>query len=322
MIEALLMGGSKTLDVENVFSTTLYTGNGSSQTITNGIDLAGEGGLVWLKVRNNSYNHYLFDTYRGPGYAIYSNSSNTQTYSSVRLANFNDNGFTLALDTYINSNNHNYVSWTFRQTPKFFDIVQYTGDGTAGRQISHNLGIEPGMINTKSLSTIGDWNTYHHSATGDMVLNSTAAQAASKAIVESATDSTFTVSGVANSSGVTYIAYLFAHDPSDSGIIQCGSYTGNGSSNGPVIDLGWEPQYLLVKCSSNTGNWNIFDSARGAGVGTNDKLLRADSSNAETGGSSYDYMDLLSSGFQPKSNSQSWNGSGYEYIYMAISAPE
>ena len=113
----------------------------------------------------------------------------------------------------MNTNAATYVDWVFRKAPKFFDVVTYTGDGTSNRQIAHSLGVQAGFVTVKATSTTGDWNSYHRSATGDLALNTTAAQTASRAIITAADANSFTVSGAANTNGVSYVAYLWAHDP-------------------------------------------------------------------------------------------------------------
>lgn len=280
LLNALAAGGAdEKLWVDDVFSTFLYTGNGSTQTINNGIDLAGKGGLVWLKGRDYTTDHNLTDTARGAGNALASNATFANS-GGLGTSAFNSNGFSIHNGDMNNYLNRTFTSWTFRKAPKFFDIVTYTGDGTSNRQIAHNLGCEVGMIMTKATSTTGDWNTYHRSATGDLVLNTTAAQTGSKAVVNSATSSTFTVSGAANTNGVTYIAYLFAHDPSADGIIQCGSWVSTGGGN-QLINLGWEPQYLLIKRSDGIDNWRVIDNMRGLSMTLN-PYLSPNMASAET----------------------------------------
>ena len=308
--KALLLAVQRGVTAVDVFSTTLYTGNGSTQTITNGIDLAGEGGLVWQKARSAASSNFWTDTERGATNYIASNLANAEAVGNLVIS-FNNDGFTEASGF---SSGTTLASWTFRQAPKFFDIVQYTGDGTNGRQIAHDLGVAPGMITTKSLSTTGDWNTYHRSATGDMKLNTTAAQAASKTIVESATDSTFTVSGVANSSGVTYIAYLFAHDPSDSGIIQCGSFDVSGTGS-DKITTGWPVQYLLFKYATRTGDWEIGDTKRTPSWLGDEGYLEANNSNAEA-------LANFASNEADGVTLEGFTAAGETVIYMAIRAPE
>ena len=140
--------------VDDVFSTYLYTGNGSTQTINNGIDLAGKGGLVWIKLRsgpNAVSNHVLFDTVRGAGRRLYTNTTDAEFNGGNILTAFTSSGFTIDASIYNDSSNAP-VSWTFRKAAKFFDVVTYTGTGSA-TTIAHNLGSTPGCIIVKRTDT-------------------------------------------------------------------------------------------------------------------------------------------------------------------------
>jgi hypothetical protein len=326
--EAAGNSADATLYVDDVFSTWLYTGNGSTQTITNGIDLAGKGGLVWCKKRDSVITngpHYLTDTNRGAGNYLTTSSTAASSYDS-QINAFNNNGFSIGSDgANVNLNGSTYASWTFRKAAKFFDVVTYTGTGSA-RTIAHNLGIAPGMVIVKRTDTTGNWQVYHRSLTSaanSIQLNLTAAQASAPTVWNSTapTSSVFSVGtdATVNASGGTYVAYLYAHDTSSTGVIQCGSYTGNGSATGPVVTLGWEPQYLMVKRAvGGTGNWQIIDSMRGMPVGSADATLQANLANAE---SSVNYVSPTATGFQITSTSTEVNTSGSTYIYMAIRRP-
>ena len=117
--------GGAGLDVDEVFSTYLYDGNGSTQTIINGIDLSGEGGLVWQKGRSLAYDHQLTDTERGVNKTLSTvNTASEATRQSV--SQFNTNGFLVGTEGDTNANNQTYASWTFRKAEKFFDVVTYT----------------------------------------------------------------------------------------------------------------------------------------------------------------------------------------------------
>ena len=122
--------------VDDVFSTYLYDGTGSTQSINNGIDLAGEGGLVWIKDRGATQQHWLFDTERGVQKAIRSNGTNAEYEFTDALSSFNSNGFTSGAATQINTSGNTFASWTFRKAPGFFDVVTYTGNGASSRTIS------------------------------------------------------------------------------------------------------------------------------------------------------------------------------------------
>ena len=129
----------------------------------------------------------------------------------------------------------------------------------------------------------------------------------------------------ANALGREFVAYLFAHDDSEEGMIQCGSYTGNGSTTGPIIDLGFEPQWLMIKRSSDVSGWYIMDSMRGLPVdgpanNTATRSLQAQESNAEGTSTSSD-VDINPTGFQCTTDSNGSNANGSTYIYMAIRRP-
>jgi hypothetical protein len=323
------MGGAPSQTfVDDVFSTYLYTGNDSTQTITNGIDLAGKGGMVWFKTRNQSTLHVAFDTNRGVNNYIFPTSTDAQnSYGAYNdlLTSFNSNGFSLGADGLggINGTGDTQVSWTFRKAAKFFDVVTYTGTGSA-QNISHALGSIPGCIIFKRTSSSSNWTVYHRSVGNgsNLLLNTTGASSVDSTVFNntSPTSSVFTVgtSALTNANGSTYVAYIFAHDTDATGIIQCGSYTGNGSATGPVVTLGWEPQYLMIKNASGTGNWQVIDSMRGMPVGYADATLQANLANAE---SSVEYLSPTATGFQITSTSTEVNTNGSLYIYMAIRMP-
>jgi hypothetical protein len=309
-------GAGGGIAVEDAFSTDLYTGNGSTQTITNGIDLAGEGGLVWTKRRDSAGDHILVDSAQGVD--NWFRISTGMAFTSVGRATFSPSGFAHnTTDSRLNSSGGTYVAWTFRKAQKFFDAVTWTGDGVAGRDIPHNLGIEPGLIIVKRRNGASSWYVWHRDFpdTDTIFLEETTASGNNAPYFDDTapTDSVFSVGPAANTSGYTYVAYLFAHNDADDGIIQCGSYTGNGSATGPTITLGWEPQYVLFKRSDGESNWYLFDAARS---GANS--LKVDRNLSEVVGSNI--IDFLSTGFQIKSSSTIYNASGGTYIYMAIRA--
>ena len=325
--------------VDSVFSTHLYTGNGGTQTITNNINLSGKGGLVWAKRRDSTSNsdHTLYDTARGTGTnGRLRSNNNQQAYSPTdAVTAFNNNGFSIGADASINTNTAEYVSWTFRKQPKFFDIVTYTGTGSA-QNISHNLGSVPGMIIVKLINGTDSWHVYHRGVNGGsspedyyLQLNSTDQQIDNAAIWNDTapTSSVFTVgtNGGVNGSGDSYVAYLFAHNNNDGGfgetddqdIIKCGYYTGNNSTTGPVIDLGFEPQWLFIKHTGSQGDSSfIFDNMRGVMTGGNDASLSPNASNDEQ--TSADSLEFNASGFQLKRANSSVNGNGVNYVYVAI----
>lgn len=310
--------------IEDVFSTWLYTGTGAAQTITNGIDLSGQGGLVWIKSRSAATSHFLFDTARGALNEINSNTTEAQASLATSLTAFNTTGFTLGAAAGINVNAATYASWTFREQPKFFDVVTYTGDAISPKTISHSLDSVPGCIIIKRTDTTGDWWNYHNSITVNqyLKLNTTAAVATSTAIWGTGPTTTgFTVNaGALNAAGGTYVAYIFAHNAGGFGttntdnVISCGSYTGNGLIAGPVVSLGYEPQWLMIKNATGTGNWQVIDNMRKMAVTTNEEL-QANLIGVET---AVQYVTPLATGFQVVSTSAEVNTSASKYIYIAI----
>jgi hypothetical protein len=326
--------GGEFLAIEDVFSTYLYTGNGSTQTITNDIDLAGEGGLVWIKTRSHAVEPILVDTERGATKYLSTDRTAAEGTNADIVNAFNSDGFSFGGSSFVNTSGRTYASWTFRKAPRFFDVVTYTGDDVAGRTVSHNLGVQPGMIVVKSITAPvlpGSWGVYHRSngafpEYNNLFLNNTNASDNNINFWYNTppTDTEFTVGAgfSVNESGVQYVAYLFAHDPlgpsedGSDGLIACGSYTGNGSADGPEIDLGWEPQWVIIKRSDSTAGWVIFDVMRGMAVGGNDALLQPNTSDAEN--NTLNAIAPQSSGFQIESSAGTYNASGGTYIYIAI----
>lgn len=336
MLAKALQGATAAADklyIEDVMSTFLYTGNGSTQTITNGIDLSGKGGLVWIKSRLSSIrDHRLFDTARGINNFLASNTTDQQQTSGGSLTAFNSSGFDIGAAGAINTSADTYASWTFRKAAKFFDVVTYTGDGNGNtpRVISHNLGSVPGVIIIKTLGAPSDWLVYHRSLGADknLRLNTTAAAQTNSSFPwqnTAPTSTTFTVDptdGWTNGGGQTYVAYLFAHDAGgfgDSGndnVISCGSYTGNGSASGPTINLGWEPQWLLFKRTDGNTQWFMHDNMREMSLTNTAYLNVADSAAEALFGSAL--FRLLPNGFQLNTSNPNFNASGGTYIYIAI----
>jgi hypothetical protein len=323
------------LYVEEVFSTYLYTGNGSTQTITNGIDLDGEGGMVWFKARNQTGNHAVFNTIRGGTAFLTPNGSDGETYRSNLINSFNSDGFTLGNGDIYGITNYssayNFASWTFRKQPKFFDVVTYTGNRDAGTPtaIPHNLGSVPGCIIVKKASGTANWIVYHRndgttSKQGWLNLTNTFQNNGASFFTTTApTDTNFYVGtdGDINENGQTYIAYLFAHndgdgdfgESGDQDIIKSGSFNYTGFPQ--TVDIGFEPQWLLVKQSDGTGDWSMFDTMRGfttqsggtSGVG---EQLLANTNGAATASARLYYGNA--SGFNLNLPAQG------NYIYIAI----
>jgi hypothetical protein len=315
--------------VDGLFQTTVWDGSGSARSITNDIDLSTKEGLVWIKKRSGSANYTLQDTVRGATKHIRSSGDSSESTEAQTITAFNSNGFSLGTDDLVNASSSEYVGWTFRKQPKFFDIVTYTGNGTAGRTVSHNLGVVPGMMMIKRLNSGTDWSVYHRSVDSSspenyyLKLNGTNARIDNDGqfndTAPTATEFTLGAGSNTNASGGTYVAYLFAHnnndggfgEPGDQDIIKCGSLTTD--SNGlATVNLGFEPQWLMIKRTTTTGDWQIVDNLRGFVNNSSggDAVLKPNSSDAE---SSFTHSTPTATGFLIDGNV-----SNHTIIYMAI----
>ena len=341
----LLSGSGASADrinVEDVFSTHMYLGSGSSsQKYPSGgadFDLLNEGGMVWIKNRTSSANHALFDTVRGVGKGLETSTTSAQTTSaSGDLTAFTSNGYTVGtnFNQNINTSGDTYVGWAFRKAEKFFDVVTYTGTGSA-LTVSHNLGSVPGMIMFKRTDSAGNWRVFHRSlgATKALRLNGTDAEAASSSYFNNTapTSTQFTVGTDLSDSGGTFVAYLFAHNDDDGGygpngdldIIKCGSFTTDSSGDALVGgNLGWEPQWVMIKNATSTGNgsWWIADTHRGfscVGYGSDTGRTHYFTANNPTAEGVFigpSTLNLNSTGFSMPSNAFA---SGQTFVYMAI----
>jgi hypothetical protein len=317
-------------------TSTLYTGDGaSSKSILTGIDNSTDSpkSLCWIKTRTSSVTHSLVDSVRGVGTDTQLSSENDGASSGSPLNSFDTDGVTINAATTVNQNLEDYVLWNFKATPGFFDIVTYTGDGSAStRAIPHNLGSTPGCIIVKSTAAGDNWVVWHKSlnstTAGYLYLNETNSEATNTTVWRNtAPDSsnfyvgrTFGINAT-NQNTLTYIAYIFADDDQrfgtnyDQSFVRCGSYAGNNSTSGPTINLGWDPQWLLIKRINNLGGWNIFDTARGIVTTGNDPLLQANTLGSDI--TTNDYLELTGTGFQLVTTSTEVNASS-NYAYVAI----
>jgi hypothetical protein len=305
--------------IEDFFQTWLRTGTGSSATVTTGLNASINKSLVWTKSRSAATNHKLTDTVRGATKALSSNTTSAEATDSQGLTAFGSTGYTIGTNTVYNNSGATYVDWQWLATPKFFDIVTYTGNGTDGRSIPHNLGSTPGSIIVKCTNTNAtDWFVWHRSiANNGLLLNSTsAAQSYYWSPTDTPTSTNILVSGSygTNVNGETYVAYLFAHNAGGFGltgtdnVISCGSF--NPTSNGSV-DLGYEPQWIIAKKATGTGGaWFMWDSMRGwpAGRTVSGQVLRANGDNAEA----------ETNGIAPTATGFDYAALGDTWIYIAI----
>lgn len=320
-------GGSSVVYVENVHSTYAYTGTASPLSIVNNIDLATKGGLTWLKNRTNATDNSLFDTLRGVGYRFVSNTGSAQNYSLNYLYSFNTDGFSIgAPSSSTNANGDKYISWSFAEQPKFFDVVSATRSNNTNARIPHSLGSVPGMVIVKANDYEGEsWRVYHRSLPSPQI---------NYGLQLNLSDSQFNYSGYWGTepptstdfginwylfSGTNYTFYFFAHDAGGFGelgtdsIVYCGVYNGTGQ-----VDIGFEPQWILTKATSistsYTGDWRLFDTIRGIYAGIDDAQLFPNTSGAENSGAFGTCFTVNATGFVVEG--QGYNGS--PVIYVAI----
>ena len=319
------------------FQTALYSGNNTSQSIT----LPGSGDMkpdmVWLKERNGTEQHNLFDVVRGSTKRLMPDATNAEWDSATNITSFDTDGFSVGSSDAINDSGNNMVAWCWKagnsagsantdgsinstvsvNTTSKFSIVSYTGTGSAAT-IGHGLGVAPGLIITKSLVATQEWGIYHKAlgATKYIFLNEDTAAGTNSAYWNDVepTSSVFTVgtSGPTNSTSAM-IAYCFAEIP---GYSKFGSYTGNGSTNGAFINTGFRPSYVLGKRTNSSEDWFIFDNKRDP-HNVQYHLLYGNVGNAEYT-SATDRNDFLSNGFKMRTTDGKENGSGDTYIYMAF----
>ena len=290
-IQQMLLGvgavATKTY-VDDIFSTYLWTGNGSARSINNGIDLSSEGGMSLIRLRNDVQSWHVYDTERGANKRIQTQSNAVENTGTQYLTSFNSNGFSLGTHSGVNQSNLKYASWSFRKAPGFFDVVKYTGNSSSSSQtISHSLGCVPGMIIVKSLSNTESWSVYHRELNGGvnpanyiLLLDSTSGENASSSDWNNTapTSSSFTVGidGRVNGSG-DYIAYLFAGGEST-------------AATARSVDFDGSNDYLYTSTSHSdvsfgTGNFTIEFWFRYDGsslTSTNDTLI--DTRNGNSGG--------------------------------------
>ena len=345
------IGATSTTLANLYFNPVIYTGTGANPRTITGVGFQPD--FVWGKTRSTVANNIVFDAVRGvsstnaPGLLTDTTGAEANYYTvNGGVTAFTSDGFTASggsTNNNFNANGVTYVAWNWKangsgstntagsitstvsaNTTSGFSVVTYTGTGTTGT-IGHGLGVAPSMIIVKCRSNATtNWYTYHISIgnTGALGLNLTDATITSSAFWNntSPTSSVFTISGASgelNGSGRTYVAYAFAEV---AGYSKFGSYTGNGSADGPFVFCGFRPAYVMIKASSSTNitNWYVFDSKRNTYNVTENQLF-PNLSDAETV-DSYSKVDFLSNGFKlrPTSTTYGANQSNGTYIFAAF----
>jgi hypothetical protein len=323
------------------FNATLWTGNyPSTQTITNGV--AGQSfapDFVWIKGRSYADGHTLWNTITGAQYSLSSNTTTAETNRPLALTAFTSTGFTLGADSLVNPGSGNtVVGWQWKaggtavsntdgtitssvsaNQTSGFSVVTYTGNGANGATVGHGLsvlGVTPAMIITKVRGTTGNWWVWQ-AAMGDNVvqLNTTIAQVPStgNGVYNTAgiNSTVFALgAGSINGNGSTFVSYCWTPI---AGYSAFGSYTGNGSTDGTFVYLGFRPRFIMIKRSSGVGDWLIQDTSRSP-YNLSDSVLYPNYTDAEGTGGGYG-IDILSNGFKFRNSATYANSSGSTYVY-------
>ena len=328
----------------SAFDTLLWSGTGGSRSFSS---LSMSPDLVWIKQRNAAFStgHQIYDIVRGAGAEKELNSSGTGAEGAGNieqygyLSSFDANGFSVtpgSVDSdYVNKSAITYVAWAWdagsstvtntagtitsqvrANASAGFSVGTYTGTG-ANATVGHELGVAPSMVIVKRRDTTGNWQVRHVSiaATNSIQLNLANAAAAATTVWNSTAPSS-TVFSIGSSTDVnasagTYVAYCFAPV---TGYSSFGSYTGNGSADGPFVYLGFRPAFLMMKRTNTTGNWVMLDSKR-EGYNVDNDPLYANLTSVE---GTDDLVDITSNGFKLRSTNADVNASGSTYIYAAF----
>ncbi len=317
------------------FGIITYTGNNTARSIT-GLGMAPD--VVWVKARNQSASHQIYDSSRGGTKQLYPSSNGAEATYSYLIQSFDSDGFSIGpLDNDMNTSGKNYVAWCWRanggttssnssgditstvqaNTKSGFSIVTYTGNGSSAQSIGHGLSSgAPELIFVKNRSAGDDWAAYHVS-TGNaahLILNTDAAQTTSSAYWGTFTPTTtlFKVGSdhKLNASGENYVAYLWH---SVEGYSKFGSYVGNGNANGPFIYTGFRPRLFFVKLRDSAGDWWIHDTARNT-YNASTNYVAWNRNDAETYGLD---VDFLSDGIKIRTSSGDFNQSGATILFGA-----
>jgi hypothetical protein len=316
------------------FNTVLWTGNGSTQSIT-GVGFQPD--WVWGKERNGTTHHQVYDSVRGATKRIYTSSTAAEGTISTGLTSFDSDGFSLGSNAALNNNTNTYVGWNWladntsgssntdgsitstvsANTTSGFSIVSYTGTG-ANATVGHGLGVAPKVLLIKERDNIQEWHNGFDAIGWDKYMHfNTDAQATSSLPFQSTapTSSVFSLgaSNGTNRSSGGMIAYCFAEKK---GFSKFGKYTGNGNVDGTFVYLGFKPAMVILKrTDGGVANWQLNDSARDTFNVVN-KRLAPSASDAEA--TNFNFGDFLSNGFKIRQTDQTWNISGGNYIYMAF----
>jgi hypothetical protein len=324
-------------DGRTVMAATLYTGNGTTQSINNAVNgVSFQPDFVWVKGRSTTARNRLFNVLSGVQKELYSDLTNAEATDVNGIQSFNANGFTLGSND-ANTSGTTYVGWQWKgggtgvsntagsitssvsaNTTAGFSVVTYTGTGSLAT-VGHGLGVAPAMMIIKTRSAVNSWVVYHQSLGNTKAiylnLDQSADTNASFWNNTTPTSSVLTVNTdtICNQNGTTYVAYCFAPV---TGYSAFGSYTGNGSADGPFVFTGFRPRFVMIKGSSFASNWFVIDTSRSS-YNVSLDALRPNLSAAETSTGTYS-IDILSNGFKLRTDAADSNTSGATFIYACF----
>jgi hypothetical protein len=326
------IGATSTTRADDYFNTVLYTGTGSSLSVT-GVGFQPD--FVWIKERAGAADHGLYDAVRGVQNQLESNTTTAETTESTGLTAFGTDGFTVGALAQLNTNTDTYVAWAWKgngagvsntsgsitstvsaNTTAGFSIVTATTPSSyTSYTVGHGLGATPAMLIYKERTGTSNWQVWHKNlsaASNAIQLNTTSAEQSGAYFgTQTSTVAAFQ-SGVQTSLSAPFVVYCFAPV---AGYSAFGSYTGNGSTDGPMVFTGFRPRYLLMK-GNVVRNWFVFDTARST-YNVLDTVIFPNDSVAESSGG-YNAFDLLSNGFKVRSSDTNFNLNGTTYIYAAF----
>jgi hypothetical protein len=327
---------------QDYFNTVLYTGNGSTQSIT-GVGFQPD--WIWIKERSSTSSHALFDSVRGVNKVLASDLADEEdTSNSTLMTAFGSDGFSLGNNNRTNQNTITHVAWNWKAGTAFsndasatgvgsidssgsvntdvgFSIISYTGNGSNGATVAHGLGVSPDMIIAKTRDSAENWQIFHSALGGTKRLYFLTNAEADTAEAwndtnPSATVITLGTSNLINKNTDEYIAYCFAEVEGYSKVGS--SYTGNGNTDGPFVYTGFRPAFVMLKRTDSTGGWHIHDNKRNTGNLTETMaVLSANLNDGEYASVNYQ-TDFLSNGFKLRNTTAAWNANGGTFIYMAF----
>lgn len=322
-----LAGGIRPPLAADVFAPATYTGNGSTRIVTTGINLSSsgpapytQGGLVLIKRTSGTNSGTIYDTVMGTGKYLEPDTTGGIVSVANTVTAFGTSSFTLGAATRTNASGVDFVSWTFRQARPFLSIVDYTGTGSS-QAIAHGLGGQVGMVWVKRTDNTSPWYVWHSGLTSGnyAVLNTTAAETTTGAAnvfgngsaAVDPTGSTLTVGSTISVNTATYRAYVFG---SAAGVCQAFGYAGSGST--VTVNLGFSPRFVLIKRKAGgTGEWYVWDSARGFNAGSETAVPIGSASGSVTA----DALDISGTVLSINNTGDAnWNASGSDYIGYAV----